>query len=115
MIAVVRITGQVGLNKEVRETLDRLKLKKKYSCVVFKKPTEVDKGMIKAVKNFVAYGELGEEDYKKLVDARGKKGAGFFRLHPPRKGIDSKKGFGVGKGVLGNHGDKINELIGRML
>ena len=53
--------------------------------------------------------------YKKLVDARGKKGAGFFRLHPPRKGIDSKKGFGVGKGVLGNHGDKINELIGRML
>ena len=39
----------------------------------------------------------------------------FFRLHPPRKGIESKKHFGVGKGVLGNHKDKINKLIERML
>ena len=39
----------------------------------------------------------------------------FFRLHPPRKGIESKKHFGVGKGVLGDNGKEINKLITRML
>jgi hypothetical protein len=37
----------------------------------------------------------------------------FFRLHPPRKGIKSKLQYP--KGVLGNHQDKIQELLGRML
>ena len=115
MLTVIRISGQVGLRKEVKETLDRLNLRKKYSCVVFEKPTAVEEGMIKAVKDFVAYGEIDAETYKKLIDARGKQGKKFFRLHPPRKGIDSKKHFGVKKGVLGNHKEKINELLGRML
>ena len=56
--------------------------------------------------------------YKKLIDSRGKKNTKgklkpFFRLHPPRKGIKSKKHYP--KGVLGNHGKKINELLERML
>ena len=38
----------------------------------------------------------------------------FFRLHPPRGGIESKKHSGVGKGVLGEN-KKINDLIRRML
>jgi large subunit ribosomal protein L30 len=55
-----------------------------------------------------------------LVKIRGRKGQDgklkpFFRLHPPRKGIESKKHFGVGKGVLGNNGDGINDLVLRML
>jgi len=115
MIAVVRISGQVGLRKEIKETLDRLRLKRKYSCVVFEKPTEIQLGMINHVRDFVAYGKIKEEDYEKLKEARGQKGTNFFRLHPPRRGIDSKKHFGVKKGVLGNHQDKINELIRRML
>ena len=36
-----------------------------------------------------------------------------FRLHPPRGGIKSKVHFP--KGSLGNHGDKINKLLERML
>jgi large subunit ribosomal protein L30 len=115
MIAIIRITGQVGLRSEIKETLDRLKLRKKYSCTVIKKPTKVEEGMIQAVRNFVAYGEISEETYKELVEKRGKQGTSFFRLHPPRKGIDSKKHFGVKKGVLGNNKEKINDLIQRML
>ena len=34
-LAVIRIKGQIGLKKEVKETLYRLRLRKKYSCVVF--------------------------------------------------------------------------------
>lgn len=115
MIVVIRISGEVGLNKEIVETLKRLRLRKKYSCIVIDKPTSVQLGMIKRVKDFVAFGEINEETHKKLVEARGKKDKPYFRLHPPRGGIDSKKHFGVKKGVLGDNKDKINDLIARML
>jgi len=120
MICIIRIKGQVGIRKDIVETLNRIRLRRKYSCVVFDKPTEIQLGMIKKLRDFIAYGEISEEVYKELVKKRGIKGEGgklkpFFRLHPPRKGIESKKHFGVGKGVLGDNGDKINELVLRML
>lgn len=142
MIVVIRITGDVGLKSEIRETLNRLRLRKKYSCVVFENPTEVQLGMINKLKDFVAFGEIDNKTLKELIEKRGllldkkktkpkmgevvkglkenKKSQDFnlkpfFRLHPPRKGIESKKHFGVGKGVLGNHGEKINDLVRRML
>ena len=115
MICIIRIAGQVGLNQDIKETLYRLRIRRKYACVVLEKPTKEQLGMIKKVQDFVAYGEINKETFEKLVKARGKEGKTFFRLHPPRKGIDSKKHFGVQKGVLGNNKEKINELIERML
>ena len=117
MIAIVRIKGQVKVRQGVKETMNRLGLKKKYSCLILEKPKPEELGMIEKIKDFVAYGELDNETYKKLVEARGKysKSKAHFRLHPPRGGIESKKHFGVGKGVLGNNKNKINELIERML
>ncbi|MFH1608134.1 MAG: uL30 family ribosomal protein [archaeon] len=119
MIAIIRITGQVGLNKDIVETLYRLRLRRKYACVVLE-PTQENIGMIEKVRDFVAYGEIDDATYKELVEKRGKKNKDgklklFFRLHPPRGGAETKKHFGVGKGVLGNHKDKINELVRRML
>ncbi len=119
-IAIIRIKGQIGLRKAVAETLFRLRLRRKYACVVIDNPSKEQLGMIKKVQNFVAFGEIGEEMYKELVKKRGQKNVKgelkpFFRLHPPRKGIEAKKHFGVGKGVLGDHKTKINELIERML
>ena len=112
MIAVIRIKGQVKLRKDVVETFDRLKLRKKYSCRVLE-PTKENMGMIKKVENQVAFGEISDETYKKLVEKRKTKIKDFFRLHPPRGGIKTKVHFP--KGVLGNHKEKINELIERML
>jgi large subunit ribosomal protein L30 len=138
MICVIRIRGQVGLRKEVIETLDRLRLRKKYSCVVLN-PKKEQLGMIKKMKDHVAYGEISDDMFEKLIEARGKQldkskkinakkiveelksGKNyedanlkpFFRLHPPRKGIKTKVHFP--KGALGNHGEKINSLIERML
>ena len=133
-IAVIRIKGQVGIKRPVKETLDRLRLRRKYVCVVFENPSKEILGMIKKMKDFVAFGEISDETYKELVEKRGQKNRHsqvrpdspkrgqakegklkpFFRLHPPRKGIESKKHFGVGKGVLGDN-KKMNELIRRML
>ncbi len=112
-IGIIRITGEVGLRKEIVETLNRLKLRKKYSCVVFEKQTPEQLGMVKKVRDFVAFGDIDEKTYKKLVEKRKTKIKNFFRLHPPRGGIKTKLHFP--KGVLGNHKEKINELIERML
>ena len=117
MIAVIRIRGQVGLDRKVVDTFDRLRLRKKYSCVVIENPKKEQLGMIKKLRNFVAYGEINDETYKKLVDARGGKTKNFFRLHPPRKGFGrkgTKKTFSAG-GALGYRGEKINDLIKRMI
>ncbi len=120
MICVIRIAGETGLDEKIKETLSRLRLRKKYSCVVLENPNEIQLGMIKKISDFVAYGNIDEKTYKELVEKRGKKVQGklkpFFRLHPPRKGIDSKKHFGESKkGVLGDNKEKINELVLRML
>ena len=117
MIAVIRIRGQVGLNSDVKETLHRLRIRRKYACQVFEKPTESTFGMIKSVRNFVAYGEISKETYEKLVEVRGKKDKEgklkpFFRLHPPRGGAKTKLHYP--KGILGEN-KKMDELIGRML
>ena len=113
MIAVIRVTGDVNLSERIRETFNRLKLRRKYSCIVLK-PTKEQEGMIEKVRDFVAFGEINENTLKKLVEKRGKKSNPiFFRLHPPRGGIKSK--FHFPRGVLGNHKDKINDLIERML
>jgi len=118
MICVIRIKGQVKLKKKIVETLYRLRIRRKYACVVLEKPTKEQMGMIEKLRDFVAYGEIDEATYKELVEKRGKKDSEgklkpFFRLHPPRKGIKSKIHFP--KGVLGNNGKKINELVKRML
>jgi len=140
MICAIRIKGAVGLDRDVKETLNRLRLKRKYSCVVLN-ATKEQIGMIKKMKDFIAFGEIDKKTFEKLLEVRGKtidkkkkidakkivEGISngkrykdlnlkpFFRLHPPRKGIDSKKHFGVNRGVLGDNKDKINELIERML
>ncbi len=115
MIAIVRIRGQCSLDKDMADTLDRLNLRTKYSCIVIENPTVIQLGMIHKVKDLIAYGDLNKETLEKLKKARGSQGPKFYRLSPPRKGIDSKKPFGINKGVLGNNKEKINDLISRMI
>ena len=113
MIAVIRITGDINLSRNIKETFSRLNLRNKYNCIVLN-PNKEQEGMIKKVSDFVALGEISDETLKKLNEKRGnKKYPNFFRLHPPRGGIKTK--FHFPKGVLGNHREKINELIERML
>jgi len=113
MKAIIRITGEVGLRKDIIETFNRLRLRKKYSCIIIEKPNKEQLGMIKKVRDFVAYGDIEEKIYKKLIEKRKTKIKNFFRLHPPRGGIKTKIHFP--KGALGDHKEKINELIERML
>ena len=70
--------------------------------------------MINAVKDFVTWGPLSPEIEEKL---KKKMIEGVAHLQPPRKGF-GRKGikfqFKTG-GALGNRGDKINDLLMRMM
>jgi len=140
LIAVIRISGMVKVKPDIKNTLHRLKLRRKYSCILLK-PIKDLLGMLEKVKYSIAYGEIDKKTLEKLLEARAEKiGSkdkgkvdankiaeeliagktleelgfkGFFRLHPPRKGIKSKIQYP--KGVLGNNKESINKLIERML
>ena len=138
MIVAIRISGIVGVSRKFEESLIRIRLRRKYSAVLLQE-NETNRKILNNLKDYVAYGEISKEMLIKLIELRGKsiekkkvdakkiaseiekKNLGklglkpFFRLHPPRKGIESKKHFGVGKGELGNNKEKINELLEKML
>lgn len=127
-IVIVQVRGTIGASEGVRETLKSLRLhRQNYCTVVLKAPTV--EGMIQKAKDFITWGEIDEETHKMLIEKRGgedkgvsdsskEKGQkGYFRLNPPRKGYGRKgvkKVFGEG-GALGYRGEKINDLIRRML
>jgi large subunit ribosomal protein L30 len=141
MKAVIRISGFVKIAGNVNETLYRMRLRRKYALVLLP-ATKETKSLLDSVRNFVAFGDIDTDtltlllqkrgqliNTKKKTDvaqvveqlAAGKKSLAefgfkpFFRLHPPRGGIDARLHFGVKKGVLGDNKEKINDLIRRML
>lgn len=138
LIAVIRIAGQVKVKEDIKNTLYRLRLRRKYVCILINPNNQGLIGMLNRVKYHVAFGEIEKHILEKLLSARGKKLDGkkinseesasdlmngknleelgikpFFRLHPPRGGIKSKLQYP--RGVLGNNKNDINKLIERML
>ncbi|MBT4540331.1 50S ribosomal protein L30 [Candidatus Woesearchaeota archaeon] len=123
LLAVIRIRGCIGITGSTRDTLEMLKLHRKNFCVILKSTPSLV-GMIKKAKDYITWGEIDESLLKELIEKRGEpnpkdksRTKSYFRLHPPRKGYGRKgikKTFTVGGG-LGYRGDKINDLIKRML
>ena len=124
-IAAVRIRGLIRIKKEVVNTLNMLKLYRKNYCIILQSTPSI-LGMLKKVKDYITWGEINDETLKLLREKRldktkDKQGnvveKKFFRLHPPRKGF-ARKGtkipFKMG-GALGYRGDKINDLLKRMI
>ena len=139
-IAVIRIKGSSGMKGDVDDTLNMLRLYKKNFCAVV--PDNKDyNGMMKKIKDYATWGEISDgmlreliekrgEDYKgretdskgmirykKFFEFNGKKIKKVFRLNSPKKGY-GRKGikhvFSKG-GALGYRGEKINDLIARMI
>jgi large subunit ribosomal protein L30 len=113
-VAVIRIRGAAGIRKDMKDTLTMLNLHNKNNCVVLTKQPNVI-GMINKVKDFVTWGEISDETIALLK--KRDKGKKFFTLNNPKGGFE-RKGikypFSIG-GVLGYRGDKINDLIKRMI
>lgn len=104
-IVVLRMRGEVGTRKEILDTFRMLGMKKLYSVALLENnPSSM--GMIRKVENFAAWGEATEETKKLLENKKG--------LKPPKGGFKSKK-LHYPKGDLGYRGEKINDLIKRMM
>ncbi len=138
-LAVIAVRGEAKVSKPIVDTLHLLGLERKNQCVVVE-DTPSFRGMITKVKDYVTWGELSEANFQELVQKRGKLYQGrlmdtrkkyqyrtllvqgkhykpYFTLNPPRQGFGRKGikiAFAAG-GALGYRGDKINDLIPRMI
>jgi len=70
-LAIIRIRGQIGLKKEIKDTLNLLRLYNQQYCVVVNNSPEFV-GMLKKVKDYVTWGEINEETFKELLKTRGR-------------------------------------------
>lgn len=113
MIAIVLVRGIVGTSEQTRSTLRMLRLDRKNHCVIVAK-TPSFLGMTQKVKDYITWGDVDAETIALL---KKKMENGVIRLQPPRKGF-GRKGikvpFSVG-GALGYRGEKINDLLKRMV
>ncbi|MEM2932774.1 MAG: 50S ribosomal protein L30 [Candidatus Pacearchaeota archaeon] len=143
MIAAIRIKGRVNIPKEIKDTLFMLRLRQKFACSLYLEKPEI-LGMLKKVAAYISYGRINEEILKKLIEERGRKPGNkklekkevdeiikllskekldeafqkikpFFRLSPPRGGFKKSQKLMWPQGIKGDIGDKINELIERMI
>ncbi|MBU0614568.1 MAG: uL30 family ribosomal protein [Nanoarchaeota archaeon] len=132
-IAIIRIRGLVRINHQVRDTLIMLKLHRKNYCTVYESTPSII-GMIKKVKDYVAYGDIDNNTYNTMLEKRGEDYKGpvnertatkyitykerklkpYFRLSPPKGGFGSIKKSIVKGGALGFRKD-MDQLIQRML
>jgi len=110
MYAVVRVRGSAIRNHVILDTLKMLNLFAVNNCILVPDNPSY-KGMIKKVENFVTWGEVSKELEKQLTKKKGDK---TLRLSPPRRGYRSTK-QAFPKGALGYRGDKINDLLRRMI
>jgi len=139
-LAVVLVRGTVKVNQKVKDTLLMLRLLHKNHCVVLEN-NPIVAGMLNKIKDLVTWGEIDDVvlmemaekkgieyqgrlkdnkekyNYNKIIEVNGKKYNKMFRLNPPQKGF-GRKGvklpFKLG-GALGYRGEKMNDLIRRML
>ncbi|MBI2545566.1 uL30 family ribosomal protein [Candidatus Woesearchaeota archaeon] len=114
-IAVIRLRGNVTIKTEFEHTMQMLGLYKRNFCVVIPKNAAY-LGMVEKVKDHVTWGEIDAAMLKELQDKRGQ-GKRFFRLNSPQGGLGRRgiKAPFSKAGSLGYRGNKINDLIRRML
>lgn len=119
MIAVLRISGQVDLDSGIKETLDRLKIRKKLVCTFLDEKDAVKMGMLKKVSHYVCYGEVDDKLMNEIIAKRGQKDVkgvyrGFCRMHPPVGGFKKSTRFAYPRGILESN-KEIAKLLVRML
>jgi large subunit ribosomal protein L30 len=139
LMAVILLRGMVKTDKDICDTLHMLRLNRKNHCVLV---TESQKGMIQKVRNWITWGEVTDETLKNMIGKRGRYAANkkvnsddvdkifdqvknkkskeweikpVFRLTPPSKGFRKSIRKSYPKGELGYRGDKINDLLKKMI
>jgi len=69
-IAVIRVRGKVNINREIKKTLEMLRLKAQNHCVIIK-DTPAYLGMLQKAKDYITWGIVTKEDVSLLLRERG--------------------------------------------
>jgi large subunit ribosomal protein L30 len=111
-LVIVRVRGPVRVRHDFVRAMELLGIVKSNSCAIVE-DTPVMRKTFDKLKDYCTWGVLDEKTLAELK----KKGEKVVRLNPPKKGF-GRKGikmpFKLG-GALGDRGEKINDLITRML
>ncbi len=138
LYAVIRVRGRVNVSSKIEDTLEMLRLGRVNHCIVVPNSPSYN-GMLHKSEECITWGEISEDTMEKLLYKRGsmkgrkigKEKAGelakkilsdpkgaevelFFRLSPPSKGYKAIR-LPYPRGALGYRGDKINDLLKRMI
>ena len=70
-LAVIRLKGNIGLQRPVKDTFKLLRLYKVNYCAVLPKSANTI-GMLNRIKDFATWGEIDEETFKALLTERGR-------------------------------------------
>lgn len=70
-LAAIRIRSAIKADKEIRDALHLLRLRRRNVCVIYDDNPSI-KGMLEKVKDFIAYGEIDKETFKQLLLKRGR-------------------------------------------
>jgi large subunit ribosomal protein L30 len=71
MYAIIRLRGGVSVRPEIKYTLGLLRLHRVNHCIVVEKNT-YNEGMIRKVKDYVAWGDISEDTLEDLLKDRGR-------------------------------------------
>lgn len=141
LLVVVRLRGEGKISKNVNDTLSGLLLRKVHNATLL--PSESSaKGMLHTAENYITWGQISKETLESLLLKRGKMSNGekidekaaralteklqkeksmknsginpVFRLSPPSGGLKAIR-LPFPRGDLGLRGEKINDLIMRMI
>lgn len=111
-LVVVQIRGTIGATQKAVDTLKMLNLTNANSVTIVEDAPHIQ-GMLRLVRHLVTWGPADENTVKAITKKKGKK----ISLNPPKKGY-GRKGiktpFAKG-GAFGSRGEKINDLVARMM
>lgn len=140
MLIAIRLRGTAKVRADIADTLSMLRLRRPMHAVLLPETPEM-LGMLRKVRNWITWGRPSDELLARLIAARGRKpGCGklttlevsqiianikagkrpaglkpVFRLTPPSGGFRQSIKQHWPRGELGDRGDKINELLKRMI
>jgi len=70
-LALIRVRGRVHVRDDIKSTLKLLNLNRVNHCVVIEGTPQYS-GMINKVKDYITWGEIDTETFKKLLEKRGR-------------------------------------------
>ena len=114
-LAIVLVRGPVRVRHDIKRALRQLNLlKSNHATIVEDSP--IIRGQLAKIRSFTTWGVVNDETAKK-IEPRAKDKGRWYSLQPPRKGF-GRKGVKIPfskSGALGDRGEKINDLLSRMV